>query len=119
MTLKKLIEAGLTVRDGYVLEQLTKDESIIMTDLAGGIMAKAHITQIVDKLIKLRLVERHRQGGDRRKVYCRLTEKGQSFTMTDERVDDAIEQDYANFIKRHDMTEEDFRNWANDMESDS
>jgi len=113
MTLKKLIEAGLTVRDGYVLEQLTKDESIIMTDLAGGIMAKAHITQIVDKLIRLRLVERHRQGGDRRKVYCRLTEKGQAFTSRDKAYE------VQDFIERHDMTVSDFINYVNDMESDS
>jgi len=117
MNLKKLIQAGLTVRDGYVLEQLAKSDNIMMTDLSGGIMAKAHITQIVDKLVHLRLVVRHRVKGDRRRVYCKLTEKGQAFTMTEEQVDDALEQDYANFIKRHDMSQEDFRNYVNDMKT--
>lgn len=117
MNLKQLIKAGLTVRDGYVLEQLTKSDHIMMTDLAGGIMAKAHVTQVVDKLVKLRLVVRHREKGDRRRVYCKLTETGRAFTMTDEQLCDAIEQDYANFIKRHDMTQEDFRNYVNDMKN--
>jgi hypothetical protein len=58
MNLKQLIKAGLTVRDGYVLDQLTTSDDIMMTDLSGGIMAKAHITQVVDKLVQLRLVVR-------------------------------------------------------------
>ena len=113
MNLKQLIKAGLTVRDGYILEQLTKSDFIMMTDLAGGIMAKAHVTQVVDKLTKLRLVVRHREKGDRRRVYCKLTETGKAFTSRDKAYE------VQDFIERHDMTVSDFINYVNDMESDS
>jgi DNA-binding MarR family transcriptional regulator len=109
MNLKQLIKAGLTVRDGYVLDQLTTSDDIMMTDLSGGIMAKAHITQVVDKLVQLRLVVRHRQKGDRRRVYCKLTEKGKAFTQEANSV-------WA-FCEKHGLTKEDYDNYVNDMQN--
>lgn len=79
MKLEKLIAQGLTIRDALVLQRIAAG-----AETTEGILDKcispAYLTQIADKLIAKRLIERGNHPTDRRRYTYKATEDGQLLT---------------------------------------
>lgn len=59
------------------LEAISRQQGLIMTELARGLGIRlSTATGIIDRLVEKGLVERSRNGGDRRVVRLKLTDKG-------------------------------------------
>jgi len=72
-----LKETGLTTSQLVILEAITRQDVATPTSIAREIhLSQATVTNIVARLEKNGLVERHRSGDDRRSVQLTLTESG-------------------------------------------
>lgn len=76
------IKSSLTVPQMFILEILAHHEPVKMSDLAKKLnLTMSAVTAIVDKMIKLKLVERERPDDDRRVVKVALLNKGKELNQ--------------------------------------
>ncbi|MFN3163102.1 MAG: MarR family winged helix-turn-helix transcriptional regulator [Pseudohongiellaceae bacterium] len=91
-----LKETGLTTSQLLILDAITRQAVATPTSIARDIhLSQATVTNIVVRLEKNGLVERHRSGDDRRSVQLTLTAQGQGI------IDAAPELLQADFLKQY------------------
>ena len=70
-------ELDLTAPQIHVLMWLRLDGPLTMGEIARRVSSEKTITGIVDRLVRRKLVQRDRDGHDRRVIRCRLTKAGE------------------------------------------
>jgi len=76
-------EAGLTAIQLWILEVLSTNHNMSVTDLAEHLqMTNGPVSTSVEQLVQLGLVDRDRSGADRRIVEINLTESGVSKVLS-------------------------------------
>ncbi|GAB5500459.1 MAG: MarR family transcriptional regulator CosR [Pseudohongiellaceae bacterium] len=91
-----LKETGLTTSQLLILDAITRQAMATPTSIARDIhLSQATVTNIVVRLEKNGLVERHRSGNDRRSVQLTITGQGQRT------IDAAPEMLQADFLKQY------------------
>jgi DNA-binding MarR family transcriptional regulator len=91
-----LKETGLTTSQLLILDAITRQAVATPTSIARDIhLSQATVTNIVVRLEKNGLVERHRSGNDRRSVQLTITGQGQRI------IDAAPEMLQADFLKQY------------------
>ena len=70
-------ELDLTAPQIHALMWLRLDGPLTMGEIARRVSSEKTITGIVDRLVRRRLVQRDRDGHDRRVIRCKLTKAGE------------------------------------------
>lgn len=80
--MKLLTKSELTNYQSKVLSVLQFVPEMTMSELADRlVMSKSQLTANVDVLVRLNLVERQTDPGDRRKIIVRMTEEGNAYLV--------------------------------------
>jgi DNA-binding MarR family transcriptional regulator len=79
MRIEQALECGLTIREFWVMHKLSELETTTLSNLSNQYMTPAGLTGMIDKLEGLGFTTRTRCEKDRRKIYLKLTNKGQNF----------------------------------------
>ena len=79
MRTEEALKNGLTIREIWVMEELSDREPRTFTSLKNPYMTAPALTGMIDKLERLGFAKRTRCKKDRRKINLTLTSKGEEF----------------------------------------
>jgi DNA-binding MarR family transcriptional regulator len=98
------IDNIITSIHGEIIRLLDEEGPLSIGEIGDMLMiAKAQMTQLIDKLVELNIVERRAVKGDRRKIQIALTDTGKEFLLQHKKKVDELIMDTISHLDDKDL----------------